>query len=177
MNTKTNKNNEYSILVADDNPDNVRVLKGVLEGVGYEVRVSTNGKHVLASVKQLPPDLVLLDIHMPEMDGYETCKHLKASEASKGIPVIFLSALTEVFNKVEAFKIGAIDYIEKPFHASEVLMRVETHIRVRQQFKEIEAFNDIMVDREMQLIELKKEINHLSEALGRKVPYEPFWEK
>ena len=130
-----------------------------------------------AAIDRLDPDLVLLDIHMPEMDGYETCKHLKASKVSKGIPVIFLSALSDAFDKIEAFKMGAIDYIEKPYDASEVLMRVDTHLRVSQQIKEIEAINEIMLDREMQLIELKKEINNLSEELGRKLPFEPFWEK
>ena len=117
-----------NILVVDDTPEHLRLLVGVLSEKGYEVRPVTNGKFALLATKLNPPDLILLDIMMPGMDGYEVCTHLKADAQTQKIPVIFLSAINEVLDKVKAFEIGGVDYITKPFHVEEVLARVETHL-------------------------------------------------
>ena len=103
----------------------------MLGGQGYEVRAVTNGRQALQAVEREPPDLVLLDISMPEMDGYEVCRRLKAQERSKDVPVIFLTALTDTVDKVRAFDAGGVDYVTKPFQIEEVLARVKTHVALR----------------------------------------------
>ena len=103
------------ILIADDNPDNLKVLSSMLEAEQYDVRVAVDGVQALASIRRSSPDLVLLDIHMPNKDGYEVCEELKRDPALEHIPVIFISALSEPFNKVQGFQKGGVDYIEKPF--------------------------------------------------------------
>jgi DNA-binding response OmpR family regulator len=117
-----------NILIIDDNPDNLRLLSNMLTEQGYKARSATNGKLALASVHSAPPDLILLDITMPSMNGYEVCKQLKADEQTRDIPVIFISALDEVLDKVKAFSVGGVDYITKPFQFEEVLARVKTHL-------------------------------------------------
>ena len=120
-----------SILVVDDTPANLQVLAGMLKDRGYKVRPVPSGKLALAAARRNPPDLILLDINMPEMNGYEVCEHLKADEKLKGIPIIFISALTEPLDKVKAFAIGGVDYLTKPFQMEELHARVETHLKLR----------------------------------------------
>jgi len=120
-----------NILVVDDTPGNLRLLMGILDKHGYEVRVASNGDLALRTVQSTPPDLILLDIKMPNMDGYQVCEHLKAEEWTRDIPVIFISALGEVVDKVKGFEMGGVDYITKPFQPEEVLARVETHLTLR----------------------------------------------
>ncbi|MEX0322961.1 MAG: response regulator [Puniceicoccaceae bacterium] len=160
-----------SILIADDNLENLKVLSTALIGFGYEVRIATNGRKALESAFIKAPDLILLDIHMPELDGYETCREFKKDLRTRDIPIIFVSALDEPFNKVKAFRQGAIDYLTKPIEMEEVRARVEVHLLLRQKIKELEDFNRIMVEREMRMIELKNEVNALSRELGRHEPY------
>ncbi len=119
---------ESSIVIVDDTPDNLRLLIKILSEQGYRVRPVPNGQMALTAVQKEPPDLVLLDIMMPDIDGYEVCRVLKANDQTSSIPIIFLSALGEVFDKVKAFSLGGIDYITKPFQAEEVLVRVATHV-------------------------------------------------
>ncbi|MCU0534399.1 MAG: response regulator [Hydrococcus sp. Prado102] len=119
------------ILIIDDTPDNLRLLSAMLDKQGYEVRSVTNGATGLMGVQAQPPDLILLDINMPQMNGYEVCQRLKANPDAKEIPVIFISALNEVFDKVKAFAVGGVDYITKPFQVEEVLVRVENQLTVR----------------------------------------------
>ena len=119
---------EASVLVVDDTRANLRLLAEILSGHGYEVRPAPNGPRALSAAQTNPPDLILLDIMMPDMDGYEVCKQLKSDDDTRDIPVIFLSALNEVVDKVKAFETGGVDYITKPFQAEEVLARVETHV-------------------------------------------------
>lgn len=126
------------ILIADDNENNLRVLSTMLRNENYTVRIAKNGLQVLRSVGMSQPELILLDIHMPEMDGYATCVELKANPQTSDIPVIFISALTETFNKVKAFETGAVDYITKPFQVEEVKMRVRTHLLLRRRSLELE---------------------------------------
>ncbi|MEH2115551.1 ATP-binding response regulator [Nostoc sp.] len=116
------------ILIVDDTPDNLRLLSTMLIEQGYEVRSVTNGSTALMGIQAQPPDLILLDINMPGMNGYEVCQRLKANSKTESIPVIFISALNEVFDKVKAFTVGGVDYITKPFQVEEVLVRVENQL-------------------------------------------------
>lgn len=171
--------NDYSaqlILIADDNPNNLKVLSETLNSFGYNVSVAINGKAAVESAKVQPPDLILLDVHMPEMDGYEACKALKSDNKTKEIPVIFISSLDEQFNKVKAFEVGAVDYITKPIQIDETRARVDVHMQLNNKMQELDKFNKVMVDREMRIIELKEEINKLSSQLGKNIPYPEVWE-
>ncbi|MGD1908533.1 MAG: response regulator [Leptolyngbyaceae cyanobacterium] len=120
------------ILIVDDTPDNLRLLSAILRNQGFEVRKALNGKRAIASIQAVPPDLVLLDIRMPEMNGYEVCEYLKADAATEDIPVIFISALDDTLDKINAFAVGGVDYITKPFQEAEVLARIENQLRLRQ---------------------------------------------
>jgi len=131
MNSYLDHTSKKNILVVDDTPDNLRLLSAMLTGQGYEVRKALNGKLALNACHMLLPDLILLDISMPEMDGYEVCQQLKASDRTKNVPVIFISALDHVLDKVRAFEIGGVDYITKPFQAAEVISRIENHLNLR----------------------------------------------
>ena len=122
---------QASILVVDDVPANLTLLTGMLRQEGYRVRPVPSGKRALKAIEHEPPDLILLDISMPEMDGFEVCLRLKEDVRFRDIPVIFISALTETLDKVKAFGIGGVDYVTKPFQFEEVQARVETHLKLR----------------------------------------------
>jgi signal transduction histidine kinase len=122
-----------NIIVVDDNPNNLKLLEGMLRDSGYLVRLFPRGALALDAAQVHPPDLFLLDIMMPEMDGFEVCGQLKADQGLMDIPVIFLSALNETQDKVKAFSVGGIDYISKPFQIEEVRARIETHLELRRQ--------------------------------------------
>jgi sigma-B regulation protein RsbU (phosphoserine phosphatase) len=132
---------EEEILIVDDTPANLRLLTQMLAGQGYHVRAVTNGARALESAQARPPSLILLDIRMPEMDGYEVCQTLKADETTRDIPVIFISALDEIQDKVRAFKAGGVDYITKPFQLEEVLVRTETHLALRKLQRQLQDAN------------------------------------
>jgi len=155
-----------TIMIVDDEPENLRVLGTLLSQQGYTVRSFPNGKSALKSAKTDPPDLILLDIRMPDMDGFEVCAHLKAGEPTKDIPIIFLSAIDAPGDKVRAFETGGADYIVKPFQSKEVLARINTHneislyrIKLENMNRELEAR---VIERTADLLEsnksLKKEI-------------------
>jgi two-component system, sensor histidine kinase and response regulator len=127
------KPHKGDILVVDDKPDNLKLLNFLLVKNGYKVQQATSGQMAIEVVRSQPPDLILLDILMPEMNGYEVCRQLKVLESTADIPVIFLSALSDVFDKVKAFEVGGVDYITKPFQMQEILVRVENHLIVRRQ--------------------------------------------
>lgn len=122
--------NRANILIVDDTPDNLHLLSDMLIKRGYRVRPAPSGAHALATSKKEIPDLILLDVIMPEMDGYEVCRTLKAKAPTKDIPIIFLSALNDVEDKVRGFEAGGVDFITKPFHIKEVMVRVETHLKI-----------------------------------------------
>jgi signal transduction histidine kinase len=128
-----------SILVVDDTPANLRLLAGMLKDQGYKVRPAPNGRLALQAAAKDPPDLILLDINMPEMNGYEVCEKLKEDEVLAPIPVIFISALTETMDKVKAFHSGGVDYVTKPFQFEEVQARVEAHLNLFRLKQEVEA--------------------------------------
>jgi len=131
-------NNKPTILVVDDSPDNIHVLLGILK-TNYEVKAAVNGKQALRiATKTQPPDLILLDIMMPGMDGYEVCQQLKNNPITKDIPVIFLSAVSEIEERVMAFSVGGVDFVGKPFVAEELIARVETHLTLNHLKKDLE---------------------------------------
>jgi signal transduction histidine kinase len=145
--------NEADILIVDDTLDNIRFLSTLLVEQGYNVRKALNGQMALTAVKSLVPDLILLDINMPEMNGYEVCKKLKDDEKTRSVPVIFLSALDDVLDKVKAFEIGAVDYITKPFQFEEVLVRIRTQLTICQLQNQLRRQN---LDLQSALTNLKK---------------------
>lgn len=138
---KSDTDHPAGILVVDDTPANLQVLAGMLKERGYKVRPVPSGKLALMAARRDPPDLILLDINMPEMNGYEVCEQFKADDELRGIPVIFISALTEQLDKVKAFAIGGVDYITKPFQMEELHARVETHLKLRRLQIELEETN------------------------------------
>ena len=138
---KSGAGHPASILVVDDTPANLQVLAGMLKDRGYKVRPVPSGKLALLAAHRDPPDLILLDINMPEMNGYEVCERLKADGILKGIPVIFISALTEQLDKVKAFALGGVDYLTKPFQMEELHARVETHLKLRRLQIDLEEYS------------------------------------
>lgn len=126
----------------DDTPDNIRFLSTMLLEQGYNVRKAINGKMALTAAKTVAPDLILLDINMPDMSGYQVCEHLKQDERTRGVPVIFLSALDDASDKVKAFQVGGCDYISKPFQFEEVLARVEHQLMLQSLQKELLSKNN-----------------------------------
>ena len=116
------------ILVIEDEPANIQTLSTLLKERGYQINIATNGRQALEVLERIRPDLILLDIMMPEMDGFETCRRIKASTAWREIPIIFLTAKTDTADIVRGFELGAVDYVAKPFNAHELLARVNTHL-------------------------------------------------
>jgi two-component system, sensor histidine kinase and response regulator len=130
-----------NILIVDDVPDNLKVLSGILKENGYKIRPVLNGQLALEVAENEKPDLILLDIMMPGMDGYEVCRQLKLNPKLKDIPVIFISALNDTKDIINAFKSGGVDYITKPFQAEEVSARVATHLKIIRQTNELKKLN------------------------------------
>ena len=159
-----------NILLVDDTPNNLRLLSDLLSHQGYKVRSVTNGQTALKACQAKPPDLILLDINMPQMNGYEVCEKLKADEQTREIPVIFLSALDEAIDKVKAFTVGGVDYISKPFQIEEVLVRVKNQLALREaQVKVLQLNAELekrVKERTSQLERTNQELNE--EILERK---------
>ncbi|BAY38806.1 sensor histidine kinase [Nostoc sp. NIES-2111] len=129
---------QTNILLVDDTPDNLRLLSKILEVQGYIVRKSLNGKMALQAAVREPPDLILLDINMPEMNGYELCQQLKLEKITKNIPIIFISAIDDIKDKIKAFEIGGQDYITKPFQELEVIARIRNQLLIQEQQYQLE---------------------------------------
>jgi two-component system, sensor histidine kinase and response regulator len=129
------------ILIVDDTPANLNVLSAILGKRGYRVRPAINGALALKAAQKAAPDLILLDVQMPGMDGYEVCRQLKGDPHTRDIPVVFISALDDVLDKVEAFQAGGVDYITKPFQIEEVLARVENQLVLRRQREAISGLS------------------------------------
>jgi diguanylate cyclase (GGDEF)-like protein len=128
------------VLIVDDTPVNVRLLAGVLDP-HYDLAIASNGRQALEMAAETPPALVLLDVMMPDIDGYEVCRRLKASPATAGVPVIFLTAKSEPGDVVAGFQAGGVDYLSKPFLREELLSRVAVHVRIQDLMHELEAKN------------------------------------
>ncbi|BAZ13014.1 response regulator receiver sensor signal transduction histidine kinase [Calothrix sp. NIES-4071] len=135
-----------TILIVDDNPANLSVLSDALDEEGFEIWVAKSGKVALERVQYALPDLILLDIMMPEIDGYETCRQLKVNSQTQDIPVIFMTALSDTVNKVEGFQVGAVDYITKPFQQEEVISRVKLHLKLHDLAEKLEHKNTLLED-------------------------------
>jgi signal transduction histidine kinase len=136
--TDSTETAKANILIVDDTPANLRLLSGMLTERGYKVRSVINGQMALTAARAAPPDLILLDIRMPEMNGYEVCEALKSDERTADVPIIFISALDEAQDKVRAFTAGGVDYVTKPFQFEEVLARVKTHLALCDLRQELE---------------------------------------
>ena len=129
MSNETQK--KFSILMVDDNPNNLNLLLNTLRNYNYRLLVAKSGEEAIKRAEYTLPDLILLDVLMPGIDGFETCKILKANEKTKEIPVIFMTALSETENKVKGFELGAVDYITKPIQYEEVILRVQNHLMIQ----------------------------------------------
>ncbi|MCB9101652.1 MAG: response regulator [Anaerolineales bacterium] len=121
----------YNILIVDDTPVNLEVIIDFLESYGFGIRMARSGENALKRVEYDRPDLILLDVLLPGLDGFETCRRLKAEPATEDIPIIFMTSLTGTEDKVKGFEVGAVDYVTKPLHQEEVLARIKTHLRLR----------------------------------------------
>ncbi|WP_354634788.1 response regulator [Planktothricoides raciborskii] len=153
------------ILIVDDHVENLQILFSMLTDYGYEVRRVLNGIQALNVVKSEPPDLILLDILMPEMDGYEVCRYLKAEASTASIPVIFLTALDDEVDKLKAFEVGGIDYITKPFHMKEVMARIENQLTIQRQRRAIAEQNEQLKAQNIRLEQLNTELIKLNSKL------------
>ncbi len=142
---KGDNTNAGDILIVDDTPEDLTILKSMLEEQNYQVRPAINGEVALRAVRSYLPEIILLDILMPEMDGYEFCRQLKSYKGTDSIPIIFISALAELNDKVKAFSSGGVDFITKPFQDKEVLARVKTHLTICRMHKQLEKKNDSLL--------------------------------
>jgi signal transduction histidine kinase len=131
-----------TILIVDDRPTNLGVLFECLDTFGYKVRVANSGESALESIRHTPPDLILLDVMMPGIDGFEVCRRLKADKESRDIPIIFMTALSETTDEVKGLRLGAVDYITKPFQAEIVLARINTQLTLRNLQKQLQKQNE-----------------------------------
>ncbi len=173
-----------NVLVVDDTPENLQLLSRMLTDHGYEARPVPSGRLALQAVERDPPDLILLDINMPEMTGFEVCQRLKGAAATRDIPIVFISALNETLDKVKAFSLGGVDYVTKPFQIDEVMARVATHVSLAQarralersyaDLRELEKLRDGLVhmvvhDLRSPLVALMCNVELLMEDLGGRI--------
>lgn len=155
-----------TILIVDDVPANLGVLLDFLDSAGYQVLVAESGESALAQLAYSTPDIILLDVTMPGIDGYETCRRLKSDARWRDTPVLFLTALNETMDKVRAFEVGAVDFISKPLHPEEVLARVRSHLQIRSLQQDLEEKNAMLE----KAIALRIEAEHqLQQSLDRAV--------
>jgi len=138
----TTTTHQDTLLVIDDTLDNVNLLLKFLTAAGFKVLIAQDGEEGIETAEYTLPELILLDVIMPEMDGFEVCRYLKSQEKTRDIPIIFMSALTDTVNKVNGFKLGAADYITKPIQHEEVLARVNAHLQIIQQQRKIQSQNE-----------------------------------
>ncbi|MEG3849707.1 response regulator [Microcoleus sp. herbarium19] len=154
-----------NILIVDDTPDNLRLLSSALTDRGYKVRSVINGAMALMGAQAAVPDLIMLDIKMPDLDGYEVCQRLKENPQTREIPVIFISALDEVFDKVKAFTSGGVDYIQKPFQVEEVLARIENQLTVRRLQMQLQAQNQQLQQTQANLLQALQQERSLKQRI------------
>ena len=158
------------IVIVDDNPNNLALLAGILRENGYQARIAKSGARALEMIAFQAPELVLLDIEMPEMDGYEVCRRLKANQSLQAFPVIFISALGETGDKVKGFEVGCVDYVTKPFQDEEVLARVATQLEIYRLRRDLERRNAELARRNAELSEAHERTNRVFSALTETLP-------
>ncbi|HDN26467.1 MAG TPA: response regulator [Thioploca sp.] len=154
----TNHSQKGTLLIVDDMPTNLKMLFAYLRHLKFKVLVAENGEDALVRVAHVQPDLILLDVMMPHMDGFETCRRLKENEATRDIPVIFMTALSETVDKVKGFEMGAVDYITKPLQHEEVLARITAHMTLRRLQQTLEGKNQLLEQQNLQLQEQNAEL-------------------
>lgn len=152
---------QYSILIVDDTPNNIRILFDILHGAGFKISVVKSGELALEKVPLIQPNLILLDVMMPGIDGFETCRRLKADESTRDIPVIFMTALSDVENKVKGLQLGAVDYITKPIQVEEVIARVNAQLALRN--TQLKLQNEV-IQRSQAQAKLQQTLNELQQA-------------
>ncbi|MBD2181528.1 response regulator [Planktothrix sp. FACHB-1355] len=157
------------ILIVDDTPTNLSVLFDMLTASGFKVFVAEDGEDAIEQLEYCPPDLILLDVIMPGIDGFETCRRLKANESTKEIPVIFMTALSDTEDKVKGLNLGAVDYITKPFQHEEVLARVSIHLNLRNLAKQLQEQNVVLQQEIQQRTEAEQALLNLTSELERRV--------
>lgn len=158
VNRISKMNKENTILVVDDQPANVKVLLAFLKTHGFKTNVATSGERALLTFETTLPDIILLDVMMPGIDGFETCRRIKASPKSAEIPVIFMTALDSEHDKMTAFEVGGVDYVTKPFQKGEVLARLNTHLTLQHQ-------KNVLAQQKQELEQALAEVKQLSGIL------------
>ena len=162
------------ILIVDDTPANIQILTGILKEKGYQLSIATNGKQALEVLERVRPDLILLDVMMPEMDGFETCRHVKNSESLRDIPIIFLTAKADTVDIVQGFEIGAVDYVPKPFQPHELLARIHTHLTMDQLRRTLAEKNEELARAHKREMEMAYRVQ--SQLIPTNTPQIPGWE-
>jgi phosphoserine phosphatase RsbU/P len=165
--------NEH-ILVVDDTPANIQILVGILKEKGYQLSIANNGNAALKALERIRPDLILLDVMMPELDGIETCRRIKNSEAWRDIPIIFLTAKADTSDIVKGFEIGAVDYVAKPFNAHELLARMNTHLTIDQLRRSLAEKNEELARAHKRELEMAYRVQ--SQLIPVHTPQIPGWE-
>jgi response regulator RpfG family c-di-GMP phosphodiesterase len=161
---KNKAQHKAKILVVDDTPASLKLLTDIMKAEGYEVRSAISGELALNAASSNPPDLILLDIRMPEIDGFEVCRRLKAAPVTQDVPVIFVSAASETDEKVQGFQLGAVDYVTKPYQRDELLSRVRAHLELHQLRHHL---TDVVNERTAQLVESEKKLkNNLLDSVA-----------
>lgn len=164
-----NKDQLYLILIVDDNPNNIRVVFNFLKKYNFRVLVSTSGEDALRKIQEVRPDLILLDIMMPKIDGFEVCRRLKENPETREIPVIFMTALAEIENKVEGFALGAVDYVTKPLQQEEVLSRVRLHLKLHDLNRSLQEKNHSLSEEIAARLAAEAELKQLNKKLDFRV--------
>ena len=158
-----------TILIVDDNPTNLEVLSGVMVDSGWEILVALDGESAIEQMEYARPDLVILDVMMPGIDGFETCYRIKSNAALQDIPIIFMTALSDTRDKVKGFSLGAIDYITKPFQTEEVLARVKTHLQIRELTQQLQTQNQKLVREVEERMSAQSALEKLTKELELRV--------
>lgn len=153
------------VLIVDDSPTNVRVLSDVLDTAGFQISIAKSGEDALEQLNTIEPDLILLDVILPGIDGFETCDRIKSNPKTEEIPIIFMTSVANAEDKVKGLHLGAIDYITKPFQQVEVLARVKTHLKLRRQTRQLKELNEKLEQRVSErTIQLSRSLNDLQTA-------------
>jgi DNA-binding response OmpR family regulator len=153
------------VLIVDDSPTNVRVLSDVLDTAGFQIAIAKSGEDALDQLNTIDPNLILLDVILPGIDGFETCDRIKSNPKTDEIPIIFMTSVANAEDKVKGLHLGAIDYITKPFQQVEVLARVKTHLKLRHQTRQLKELNEKLEQRVSErTIQLSRSLNDLQTA-------------
>jgi serine phosphatase RsbU (regulator of sigma subunit) len=162
------------ILIVEDTPANIQILTGILKERGYRLSIATDGRRALDALEQVRPDLILLDVMMPGIDGYETCRRIKSSAAWKDIPIIFLTAKSETPDIVKGFDVGAVDYVAKPFNAHELLARIGTHLTIDHLRRSLAEKNEQLALAHKRELEMAFRVQ--SQLIPTQLPRHPGWD-